>query len=239
MDYTNTYMRARNLAENVRQAASQGSAPRGLASRKSQMVSGGDEELIDFPTLSLASISDMFGDVDKSKLQLDMGTSEIAPIESVRPISKEDYFGNDALEGDLEFEDAVDRLLAKYPGMEKSELYRVIKKESGWDPTVVNEYNMAGLFQISPDSAKMLGTTTEEIAMMSPSEQVDLYGRYLETWNYTPDYSLGLMQAAPALAGSGPDTVVYKKGSKAWEANPAWRPEDGGDITVASINRFY
>lgn len=239
MNYTSSYLQARNLAENVRQATSSGASPTGLASRRSQMVNDVDEELIDFPTLSLGSITDMFGEIDKSKLDMDMGTSETAPIESVRPISKEDAFGNDALEGDLEFEDAVNRLLERYPGMEKQELFRVIKKESGWDPTVVNSYDMAGLFQISPESAKRLGVTTEEIAMMSPAEQVELYGDYLEMWDYTPEYSLGLMQAAPAKAGSDPSEVVYKKGSKAWKANPAWRPADGGDITVGSINSFY
>lgn len=180
---------------------------------------------------------------------IEEGTSTQAAetFEVTRPRTRSD--GGDTLKIDdqakgLTADEAFNQKLAemeeKYPGLNRQELFRVIKGESAFDPQAVNtDSGASGLFQFIPKVARELGTTTEEIQKMSPTEQLELYDSYLSKWDYSGKVSLGTMQAAPAFANADPDTVVYKKGSKAWQQNPGWRPRDGGDITVESIDNYY
>lgn len=157
-----------------------------------------------------------------------------------RPKGRQDWYQETGLTEDQAFMQEVERLQSKYPGLTKSELFRTIKGESGFNPKAKNkDTSAAGLFQFIPSTAAELGYTTEDILNMEPAEQVRLYDKYLERWNYQGDNSLGIMQAAPAYANADLNDVIYKKGSKAWEQNPGWRPKDGGDITVSSINAYY
>jgi hypothetical protein len=137
------------------------------------------------------------------------------------------------------FEAKLSEMQEKYPGLTRQELFRTIKGESAFNPTATNPNGATGLFQIMPQVAEELGTTTEQILKMSPAQQLDLYDRYLSRWGYTGEASLGVMQSAPAYANASPETVVYEEGSAAWRQNPGWRPRGGGDITVASINNYY
>lgn len=143
-----------------------------------------------------------------------------------------------SLANDREFNAEVDRLIAKYPGMSRQDLYRVMQGESRFDPTIQNSIGATGLFQFVPSTAQGLGVTTDQIRNMSPAQQVRLYDRYLGQFNYQGG-PLGIMQAAPAYANRPANFVVYPRGSRAWEQNPGWRTTGGGDITVASINRYY
>lgn len=133
----------------------------------------------------------------------------------------------------------LEEMEAKYPGLTRLELFKMIKGESSFNPRARNPSGASGLFQFIPPVARELGTSPEAILAMSPREQLDLYDRYLQRWNYDGRVSLGVVQAAPAFANASPDTVVYARGTKAWEQNPGWRPRDGGDITVATIDNYY
>jgi len=174
---------------------------------------------------------------------IDTQTVEEAP----RPRSRND--GGDKLKisdqakgltSDEAFNQKLAEMEEKYPGLSRTEIFRVIKGESAFNPQAVNpDSGASGLFQFIPKVAEELGTTVEEIRRMNRVQQLELYDRYLSRWNYSGKVSLGTMQAAPAFANADPDTVVYKKGSKAWQQNPGWRPRDGGDITVASIDNYY
>jgi len=129
-------------------------------------------------------------------------------------------------------------------GVNANELRGVIIGESKGYPKAQNRGSKAaGLFQFTPTAAKELGTTVTEILNMSPKEQADLYLKYLNRWGWKPGVPLGLMQAAPSLARNwnnrSRDDVVYRKDSKAWKVNPGWRPKDGGDITIGSIENYY
>lgn len=140
---------------------------------------------------------------------------------------------------DPAFEDKLGELEEKYPGLTRAEIFRTIKGESSFNPTARNPSGATGLFQFMPAVAEELGTSTQAIARMRPVEQLELYDKYLQRWNYNGSVSLGVMQAAPAFANASPDTVVYGKDTAAWRQNPGWRPSNGGDITVASINNYY
>jgi len=156
-----------------------------------------------------------------------------------RPKGREDFYQETGLTKDEAFMTEVERLQEKYPGLTKSELFRTIQGESGFNPKAQNPSGATGLFQLMPSTAAELGYTTDEIKSMAPAEQLRVYDQYLQRWGYDGNVALGIMQAAPAKAKSSPDEVIYPKGSAAWKQNPGWRPSDDGDITVASINAYY
>ena len=100
-----------------------------------------------------------------------------------------------------------------------------------------------------PTTARELGARTDEIYYMSADQQLALYDRYMSKWlgdgGEVGPGTLGMLQAAPALANASDNRVVYAQGSKEWEQNPGWRPKDNkdpdrrGDITVGSIKQYY
>lgn len=139
---------------------------------------------------------------------------------------------------DSEFTSAVSALADKY-SISESEVYAVIQGESRFNPKATNKSGATGLFQFMPGTAEELGTSTEAILNMSPTEQVALYDKYLSRWNYDGKNRLGIMQAAPAYADRGPDEVIYAKDTAAWKQNPGWRELGDGPITVKSINNYY
>ena len=77
---------------------------------------------------------------------------------------------------------------------------------------------------------------------MSSTEQLPYVMKYLSDRGVTSDSPQSdyiLAVAAPAFIGRPAHSIVYRKGTKAWKQNPGWRPADGGDITVGSIQAFY
>lgn len=119
----------------------------------------------------------------------------------------------------------------------------IIGPESGGRANARNKDSGAtGLIQFLPSIAEDMGTSTEELAKMSATEQLPFVMRYLSDRGVTsdsPPEDYAMAVAAPNFIGKPPETVVYPKGSKAWEQNPAWRPAGGGDITVGSIQAYY
>jgi hypothetical protein len=142
------------------------------------------------------------------------------------------------LRANEEFTSAIESLATKY-SISTDELYSVIQGESAFDMLAQNPSGATGLFQFMPTTAEELGTSTDAILGMSAVEQVGLYDKYLERWNYTGENRLGIMQAAPAYASRSPEAVIYAKDTAAWRQNPGWRSLGGGDITVQSINSYY
>ena len=123
-------------------------------------------------------------------------------------------------------------------GWPRDEANAMVSIESGWDPSARNVQGFSGLIGFGPWFVKRWGLT-KPIWQMSAAEQAPLVGRYLDEatggkrWRYPGDtYMTG---AAPAYIGASDSTVVYARGTKAWEQNPGWRPPGGGDITAGSI----
>ena len=208
--------------------------------RPEQPVSGGMAEGMGM------ALMESFAKRDKAK-RADAERSTTGAMTEVTPTRPEpryetEFQGEFGVPGSLgdnaEFTQRI-KALADRRGISESELYKVIQGESGGNSRAQNKSGATGLFQFMPDTAKELGTTTKDILSMSPSQQVDLYDKYLDRWNYSGSNRLGIMQAAPAYANSSPETVVYKKDSAAWRQNPGWRELNGGSITVRSINSYY
>jgi hypothetical protein len=149
-------------------------------------------------------------------------------------------FDPDPVQGDFDIELES---LAMESDLDPEKIKAVMGPESGGKADARNPKSGAtGLIQFLPSIARDLGTSTEELASMSATEQLPFVMKYLSDRGVTsdsPTEDYVMAVAAPAFIGKPPETVVYRKGSKEWEQNPAWRPPGGGDITVASIGRFY
>lgn len=127
-------------------------------------------------------------------------------------------------------------------GLDVDAILDVIRLESGGNPKARNPSGATGLIQFMPETARSLGTTTEEISEMPVEDQVRLAVQYFERSGITADSTPGdyaVAVAAPAFVGKPDSAVVYQQGSKAWEQNKPWRPKGGGDITVGSIKAAY
>ena len=143
------------------------------------------------------------------------------------------------LENDPEWNAKLTEMEAKYPGLDRNQLYQIVNGESNFDPQARNKSGASGLFQIMPAPAREMGYSTDQISRMSQTQQLGVYDEYLSKWNYSGDNHLGMMQAAPAYASRSAGSVVYPIGTAAYRKNPGWRPSNGGHITVQSINDYY
>ena len=150
-------------------------------------------------------------------------------------------------ENDIAFQEAFKRINKKH-GVEKNELYALMYKESSFRPSVRADSGAVGLFQFMPRTLKDRPKTSAfpfpkvsplEVRNMTPAEQLDLYSKYLDSYRYTPDISLGMMQAAPKYRKRKGSDVVYPKGSKKYKQNPLWVDAKTGLMTVDSINAYY
>lgn len=128
----------------------------------------------------------------------------------------------------------------------------MIGGESGGDASAKNKKGSSagGLLQFldktaqaytNPHTGKKFEDANEFKALPA-EEQIPIYIQYfkdkgIDRDSKPEDYALAI--AAPAYIGKAANTPVYKKGTEEWEKNPAWRPADGGDITVGSIVAYY
>jgi len=159
------------------------------------------------------------------------------------------------LANDQQWQQKLEEVVIKY-GIEESDIYDIIYGETvpKWNFASYNAGSKAaGAFQFIPVTIQTLNKrydmklNVSKILKMTPAQQLDLYDKYLQLWNYDGTVALGFMQAAPGkfykLKRQGvditPDLVVYSKGSRAWRANPGWRLNGDGDATIESINQYY
>jgi len=134
----------------------------------------------------------------------------------------------------------VDELVLQTGGYPEEELDRMVQLESEWDPAAQQPVTKAsGLIQIMPNHLKRWGITPAEVQAMTAWEQTPLVGRYFREanafgrWSTPGDTYLAI--AAPSFLGRPNSAVAFPVGSRAWQANPAWRSAGNGDITVGSI----
>jgi hypothetical protein len=244
MDYLTSYL---NLSETIRENVKAGKrpTPSGLGSRVDTTpleVPEGEDVQQRYMSLVKSIFPEQTQREYKTEANPEVGLEELYIEDEQgnpqrRPQGRSDIVP-EAVKKDPEFRKEVQRLTKKY-GISELELYKVIQGESSFNPKAQNPSGATGLFQFMPATAAELGWTTEEIKEMAPAEQLKVYDQYLERWNYDGSNALGIMQGAPAFASASDDTVVYRKGSAAWKQNPGWRPSDGGDITVGSMNAYY
>ena len=105
-----------------------------------------------------------------------------------------------ALDNDPEFQAYLNSMLAKYPGLEKDDVYGIMYGESTFDPRKIAAANgkYGGLFQLGQES---VGLDPNYVARLAPVEQLALYDQYLSSpsrANYKGG-GLGMYQAAPGV----------------------------------------
>jgi len=174
--------------------------------------------------------------------------SEAKPFNMEQDANQE--FGRTSAAVDGDFDTELKRQ-ADEAGLNYAALKHVMTSpvESGGNAAAVNPKSGAtGLIQFMPSIAKGLGTSTEELKKMSPTEQIQYAIKYykdrgMNAEHDAEDYYVVTAAGAtkdgkPVFVGKPDGTVVYKKDSAGWRDNPLWRPADDGDITVGGLKRY-
>ena len=155
---------------------------------------------------------------------------------------------------DLEFQQGVEQLAQKY-NVSVQDLYAVMSFETAgtFDPAQKNYQGSGatGLIQFMPETAKGLGTSTEELSKMTRTEQLKYVDKYfsnkgIEGGNLDDLYMSILF---PVAVGKPDDFVLFGKGAIegfrgiAYEQNSGLDVNRDGSITkaeaAAKVRKHY
>lgn len=122
--------------------------------------------------------------------------------------------------------------------MSPHDLLQIMRFETGGtlDPKAKNPHSDAtGLIQFLPTTAIAMGTSVEDLSKMSQEQQLEYVEKYLAPYKG----KLGNLQDAymavlsPGFIGKSPETVMFKKGTTAYEQNKGLDKGNKGYVTVA------
>ena len=129
-------------------------------------------------------------------------------------------------------------------GVKSSDLMAIMKQESGVNPAIYNKAGSGavGLIQFMPDTARRLGTTTEQLAQMDAVQQLDYVYKYFKMTG-VGNGTLGDLYMAvfmPKYVGYDDSTVLGKSGDggfsgKVYAQNAGLDRKKDGTITVADV----
>ena len=177
--------------------------------------------------------------------------SKVEPLETVTGKSVDKSLKYDLpadVKNDKEFMSGISELSKKH-NVPQEDLLAMMDFETGgtFDPATKNMAGSGatGLIQFMPDTAKSLGTTTEELSEMSRSEQLQYVDKYLETNlggridSDGADISdLYMSVLFPVAVGTPDDFVLFGKGAisekyegRAYDANRGLDANNDGSIT--------
>tara|TARA_R110000868_G_scaffold345408_2_gene606523 strand:+ start:89 stop:1621 length:1533 start_codon:yes stop_codon:yes gene_type:complete len=138
---------------------------------------------------------------------------------------------------DTEFLNNVNKY-AQEKGIKASDLLSVMAAESRIDPTAVNKKSGAtGLIQFTPDTAKGLGTSTEELRKMSRSQQFEYVKKHLDQAGLKSGSSGGEIYAKVFLPGRSKSEILTKQGENYYEANKGLDVDKSGDISKTDLEK--
>jgi hypothetical protein len=135
--------------------------------------------------------------------------------------------------------------IARDLGTTSNAMLAVMKQESGVNPAAQNKSGGAsGLIQFMPATARMLGTTTDELRQMDGVQQLDYVYKY---YKYTGvgDGSVGDLYMAtfmPKYVGYPDHTVLGQNGAegfsgKVYAQNKGLDRDGDGKITVGDVKK--
>ena len=182
-------------------------------------------------------------EIDTGKITCDFDRNNLGPLQF--DISKSDLELKQDYEskyksklGDNQFRDIEN--LANKLNMEPQYLFAVIDFETGgkFSTSIKNGKNSGatGLIQFMPNTAKDLGTTTEELSKMTVEEQLGYVEKYFNQFNGRNYDSLDKVYMDvlyPKAHGKGLDYVLFVEGCKAYEQNSALDDDEDGYVIVA------
>lgn len=143
---------------------------------------------------------------------------------------------------DPDFKNKLQKI-ANALGVKAHDLLAVFKQESGVNPAAVNRTSGAtGLIQFMPDTARKLGTTTQELAQMDGVQQLDYVYKYFKMTG-VGDGSLGDLYMAvfmPKYVGYPDNHVLGASGAggfsgQVYAQNAGLDRNKDGAITVADV----
>jgi hypothetical protein len=136
--------------------------------------------------------------------------------------------------------------VAQSLGFEPYWLYRVMIAESGINSAIQNRDTQAtGLIQFMPSTARMLGTTTDQLCMMTPQEQLDyVYKFYLPYKNnITCPIDLYIVTFYPYARGKRNHYIIGSE-ANAYTANliakqnPSFDIDGNGYIELGEYRKY-
>lgn len=150
-----------------------------------------------------------------------------------------------------EFNDKLNKI-GKKLGVDPKDLLRIMKFETGGSMSPsqrAGTSSAVGLIQFMPQTARDLGTTSQDLARMSAVEQLDYVYRFYEP-KVKPGMDLGdlyMLTFMPAAVNKPDDfvlgdarggTVFGLNKSKVWQQNPAFGKSRGKSyFTVGDVRR--
>ena len=167
--------------------------------------------------------------------------------DDVTPQSEMTYDLPPEVAGDEKFMSGISGLSEKY-NIPQNDLLAMMDFETGgtFDPATKNMAGSGatGLIQFMPDTAKSLGTTTEELSEMSRSQQLEYVDKYLKTnleGRIGPEGAdisdLYMSVLFPVAVGKPDDFVLFGEGAISkkfegrYEANKGLDANNDGSIT--------
>lgn len=148
---------------------------------------------------------------------------------------------------DQSFRESVS-VVAKRLGVSEDDLYAVMAFETGgtFNPAEKNKAGSGatGLIQFMPETAEGLGTTTDELAKMSRTEQMKYVEKFLSNKGISGKGLSDLYMAVlfPAAVGKPDNFVLFGKGAiegytgKAYEQNKGLDANNDGSVTKAEAS---
>lgn len=130
-------------------------------------------------------------------------------------------------------------------GVKSSDLMAIFKQESGVNPHIQNSSSGAtGLIQFMPDTARRLGTTTDQLKDMDGVQQLDYVYKYFKMTG-VGNGTLGDLYMAvfmPKYVGYPEDTVLGQSGAagfsgKVYAQNRGLDRNRDGAITIADVKQ--
>jgi AraC-like DNA-binding protein len=130
-------------------------------------------------------------------------------------------------------------------GVKSSDLMAIFKQESGVNPHIQNSTSGAtGLIQFMPDTARRLGTTTDQLKDMDGVQQLDYVYKYFKMTG-VGNGTLGDLYMAvfmPKYVGYPEDTVLGQNGAagfsgKVYAQNRGLDRDRDGAITIADVKQ--
>lgn len=259
--YKNLYENAGKLADQIREGSFKTPSKQvmereaGLFARRT--LERAQEQLDPVETISsyIASIRDNAIRTPEERIFGDSanGESLFASLPAADTFNYNEVSGVDAMSDDS-FTEAAEQVAANL-NIPVNWMYAVIENESGFDPSIPNQLYVqqgrgadaaVGLIQFMPATARGLGTSTEELAGMSRTEQLVYVERYLEQYadkiNSPEDvylatfYPRALDENDSFVLGSEVDT---SRVSAIARDNPPFDINQDGTITVGEVKQFY
>jgi hypothetical protein len=145
---------------------------------------------------------------------------------------------------DPDFKKKLEKI-ASALGVKYSDLIAIMKQESGVNPQARNSMSGAtGLIQFMPDTARRLGTTTDDLYKMDGVQQLDYVYKYFKMTG-VGNGTLGDLYMAvfmPKYVGYDNATVLGKYGApgfsgKVYAQNKGLDRNRDGEITVADVKQ--